>query len=110
MADNVLVNSKENIEANTIESMYSSPVSGNGTLITAFSAINNSGVNASYRAYIYNSSGAAVSAVIPTKIVVRNKFDVAPSITNQLIPNGGSLRMESSAADSITFRVSGVEL
>lgn len=110
MSDIVIVNSKTNGVPNSIELLYVSPTSGDGTIITAFSAINNSGVNATYKAYIYDSSGAAVNPVIPLKIVVRNRFDVAPSITNQLIPNGGSLRTESSAADSITFRVSGVEL
>jgi hypothetical protein len=110
MTDVVIVDSKSNGVADGVEQFYQSPAGGNGTIITAFSAINNSGVNASYKAYIYDSTGLAVDPVIPTKIVVRNRFDVAPSITNQLIPNGGSLRMESSAAGSITFRVSGVEL
>ena len=110
MADIVLVDSESNLTADSIQQFYVSPTAGDGTVITAFSAINNSGVNASYKAYIYNSAGDEVEPVIPTKIVVRNRFDVAPSITNQLIPNGGSLRMESSAAGSISFRVSGVEL
>ena len=110
MADIVLVASVTNGAADSIEQLYGSPTGGDGTIITAFSAINNSGVNASYKAYIYDSTGAAVDAVIPVKIVVRNRFDVGASITNQLIPAGGSLRTESSAADSITFRVSGVEL
>ena len=110
MTDVVIVDSRSNGVADGVEQFYQSPTGGNGTIITAFSAINNSGVNASYKAYIYDSTGAAVEPVIPTKIVVRNRFDIAPSITNQLIPNGGSLRMESSAADSITFRVSGVQL
>ena len=110
MTDVVIVNSKTNGVANGIEQFYGSPTSGNGTIITAFSAINNSGINASYKAYIYDSTGAAVDPVIPLKIVVRNRFDVGPSITNQLIPNGGSLRMESSAVGAITFRVSGVAL
>jgi len=108
MADVVIVNSKENVVANTIEQVYLSPNSGNGTIITAFSAINNSGVNASYKAYIYDAGGAAVNPTIPIKIVVRNRFDVGPSITNQLIPNGGTLRVESSAAGSITFLLSGI--
>lgn len=110
MADIVLVNSATNSASNSIEVFYTSPSSSDGTLITAFSAINNSGINASYKAYIYDSSGDPLGAIIPTKIVVRNRFDTGPSITNHLIPNGGTLRMESSAADSITFRVSGVVL
>ncbi len=108
MTDVVLVNSAQNIAADSIESFYTSPSSSDGTLITAFSAVNNSGVNASYIAYLYDSAGGLIEAVIPLKIVVRNRFDVGPTITNQLIEPGGSLRMESSAASSITFRVSGV--
>lgn len=110
MADNVLVDSVENQTANAIELLYTSPLQGNGTVITAFSAINNSGVNASYAAYLYNKAGGLISKVIPTKIVVRNRFDVGPTITNQFIEPGGSLRSETSAAGGITFRVSGVEL
>ena len=110
MTDIVLVNSTTNAAANSVESFYTSPTSSDGTLITAFSAINNSGVNASYSAYLYDSSGGLINAVIPSKIVVRNRFDIGPSITNQLIEPGGSLRMESSAIGAITFRVSGVVL
>lgn len=110
MADVVLVNSESSDAANKIESFYVSPSSSDGTLITAFSATNSSGANASYKAYIFDSSGTALDPVVPLKIVVRNRFDLAPTITNQLIPNGGSLRMESSAIGSITFRVSGVVL
>lgn len=110
MTDIVLVNSESNDAANTIKSFYVSPSSKDGTLITAFSATNSSGANASYKAYIFDSSGTVLDPVVPLKIVVRNRFDLAPTITNQLIPNGGSLRMESSAIGSITFRVSGVVL
>ena len=52
MTDIVLVASQTNGAPNAIEQFYQSPTGGNGTLITAFSAINNSGVNASYNLYI----------------------------------------------------------
>lgn len=110
MTDIVLVPSSQNATADTIETFYTSPSSSDGTLITAFSASNNSGANAWYEAYIYDSSGAAVGAVIPTKIVIRDKSDLGAAITNQLIPNGGSLRMKTSLAGAIDFRVSGVVL
>ena len=110
MTDIVLVPSAQNAAANAIETFYTSPSSSDGTLITAFSATNSSGVNASYEAFIFDSSGTVLEPIIPLKIVVRNRFDVGPTITNQLIPNGGSLRMRSSAANSVTFRVSGVVL
>ena len=104
----VLVGGESNTASNVIQSFYSAPISGSGVTITAWAAVNDSAANASYKAYIYDDSGSILSAVVPTKIVVRNKFDVGPSITNQFIPAGGSLRMESSAAGSIDFRVSGV--
>ena len=111
MADDiVLVGSEQSAAANTIESFYQSPSSSDGTIITAWAATNSSGVNASYKAYIYDSSGSLKEPIIPLKIVVRNRFDLGPTATNQLIPNGGTLRMESSAIGSITFRVSGVVL
>ena len=110
MADKVLVEGKASTAINTIEEFYPSPASGSGTIITAFSAINDTGTNASYKAYIYDKGATSANAIIPFKIVTRKTFDVGPSITNQLIPAGGTLRMESSAINSIVFRVSGVEL
>ena len=110
MTDTVLVNSVQNSSANVVESFYISPTSKGGTLINAFTASNNTDSNKTYKAYIYDASGTALNAVIPQKIVVRNRFDLGPSIVGQLIPAGGSLRMESSAAASIAFRVTGSEL
>lgn len=110
MSDVILANSTQNSSANTIEVFYTSPSSSDGTLITAFSATNSSGANASYKAYIFDSSGTVLEPVVPLKVVVRDRFDLAPTITNQLIPSGGTLRMESSTANSVTFRVSGVVL
>lgn len=110
MADAALVPGVENQAANTIEILYTSPVAGNGSIITAYSAVNNSGVNASYSGYVYNKAGTTVKQIIPIKIVVRNKFDVGASITNHFIEPGGTFRTSTSAAGGITFHVSGVEL
>ena len=107
MAINVLVNSKQSQAANTIEVFYTSP---NGTTITAFTATNNTGSNKSYKAYIFDSSGTLLEAIIPVKIVIRNKVDLGSPIINQFIPKSGTLRMESSEASSLSFRVSGKEL
>lgn len=113
MADIVLVNSVANTLNDTIEKFYDSPAAssgGQGTRISAFTASNNSTASASYKAYIYDSSGAAKAAVVPLKIVVKDRFNLAPSIVGHIIPPGGSLRMESSTAGAITFRVTGSEL
>ena len=110
MTDTVLVNSAQNALPNAIQIFYTSPNGQGGTLINAFTASNNTSSNKTYKAYIYDASETALTAVIPQKIVVRNRFDLGPSIVGQLIPAGGTLRMESSEAASISFRVTGNEL
>jgi hypothetical protein len=110
MAEAILVNSAQNVSANVIQNFYTSPTGEGGTRVTAFTATNNTESNKTYKAYIYDASGTALTAVIPQKIVIRNRFDLGPSIVGQLIPPGGTLRMESSAASSIAFRVTGNEL
>ncbi len=110
MGNVVIVNSVANTAADTIEKFYDSPSTGGGTIVSAFTATNNTGINASYKAYIYDASESLLAAVMPLKVVVRNRFDLGSSVVNQLIPKGGSLRMEASALGSITFRVSGKEL
>jgi len=110
MADAVLVNSAKSATTDTIEVFYTSPPSGAGTRISAFTAANNTESSKTYKAYIYDSAGGLIDAVVPQKIVVRDRFDLAPSIVGQLIPTGGTLRMESSEGDSLSFRVTGQEL
>jgi hypothetical protein len=110
MTDTVLVNSAQNASANAIQIFYTSPTGQGGTLINAFTASNNTDSNKTYKAYIYDASATALTAIIPQKIVVRDRFDLGPSIVGQLIPAGGTLRMESSAAASVAFRVTGSEL
>ena len=110
MATNVLVNSTQNTLTNTIQTFYTSPADGAGTVITAFTATNNTGANRTYRAYIFDSTGLPLAAVTPLKVVVRNRFDPGSSIVNHLIPPGGTLRMESDLLESIVFRVTGNEL
>lgn len=109
----ILVNSVANTLNDTIEKFYDAPAAsggGKGTRISAFTASNNSSASASYKAYIYDASGSLKAAVVPLKIVVRDRFSLAPSIIGHEIPPGGSLRMESSTAGAITFRVTGTEL
>ncbi len=110
MATTVLVNSTASSLANTVQSFYTSPAGGGGTIITAFTATNNTGANASFRAYIFDSSGAILGAVLPLKVVIRNRFDPGNAIVNQVIPAGGSLQMETNIIGAIDFRVTGNEL
>lgn len=113
MADLVMVNNRQTVAADTIETFFTSVSAGAGGLgarISAFTASNNTTASASYKAYIYDSLGGLVQAVIPQKIVVRDRFDLGPSIVSQIIPAGGSLRIETSTLGSISFYVTGKEL
>ena len=110
MTQSVLVNSAQNSSPDTIQVFYEAPDSGTGVVVGTFTATNNTTQSASYKGYIYDSTGSLLNAVIPQKIVVRDRFDLGPSIVGHLIPRGGTLRMESSTASSIAFRVTGDEI
>tara|TARA_R110000751_G_scaffold307641_1_gene430355 strand:- start:35 stop:367 length:333 start_codon:yes stop_codon:yes gene_type:complete len=110
MAEDVLVFNAKNTLVDSVESFYTSIISGSGTRINAFTASNAVSSSVDYKAYIYDSSGSVQNAVIPQATVVRDKFDLGPSIVGQLIPPGGSLRMESSQVGGILFYVTGDEL
>ena len=108
MTDKVLVSNKTNTAPDAIESFYSSPSSALGTKIKAFSATNSTEASIYYKAYIYSSTGDLVSAVIPLTIVVRDRLDYGAGLIGQVIPAGGTLRMESSDI-GLNFYVTGVE-
>ena len=73
----------------------------------SFTVSNNYTASASYKAYIYDADDVTVGAVSPMKIVVRDRFDSSPALVNQVIPAGGSLKVESSALDALYFTVTG---
>ena len=104
----IVVNAKSTL-ADAIQSFYISPPQGAGTVVVAFTASNDTTSSKTYKAYIYDASASLVSAVIPQTIVVRDRANTGPSIIDQTIPAGGTLRIESSAADSLSFYVTGVE-
>jgi hypothetical protein len=110
MAELVMVNSEQSAVADSIEVFYTSPSSGSGTRVTAFTATNDTSSSKTYKGYIYDVSGDAKVALIPQKIIVPDRFDLGAPIVGQIIPPGGTLRMESSDAASIAFRVTGNEL
>jgi hypothetical protein len=107
--DKVLIQNSTISSVDTITILYTSPVSGEGTIIRSFTVSNNSAASASYKAYIYDSGGSAVGAIVPMKIVVKDRFDSAPSAVNQTIPAGGTLRAENSTSDALDFYMSGLE-
>lgn len=90
----------------TVEPIFTAGTKG--VVIEAFTAANNSTVNASFRAYIKTASGS-LQPQIPFQTVVWGKNDLGIGIVNQIIPAGAQLMVEASALDSIYFTVTGRE-
>jgi hypothetical protein len=109
MTDTVLISNKTINSVDTIEELYLSPVTGAGTVIRALTVTNNTTSSKSYKAYIYDALGGLVGASVPLTDIARDRFNSAPSIVNQIIPAGGTLRAENSVANGLNFYMSGLE-
>jgi hypothetical protein len=107
MATKQIADNFSNTIVDTIQS--ATLVSEKNMVIEAFTAVNNSSVNASYKAYIVTSSGIE-KPLRPFKVVVWGELDLGIGINNQLIPAGGTLRVESSAINSIYFTITAREV
>jgi len=105
MAVETIVLNAANTQPDTVEKFADAPAN-NPLEILVFTASNDSEASVTYKAYIYSSEDA-VQAVIPQKPVVKDRFDLGPSIVGLLIPAGGSLRMETSTANALFFNVVG---
>ena len=81
------------------------------TLITSFTASNNTGANHSYRAYIYIND-SAVDAVRPLKFVTSNRgYDLAPPLLGKVVRKGGTIRIETpTGANTLVFNATGQPL
>ena len=107
MATLQIVDNFKNTIVDTVQTAFTAglfPV-----VIEAFTASNNAIVNASYKAYIVSVSGDE-QPLRPFKIVVWGELDLGIGVVNQVIPIGGTLRVETSALDSIYFTVTGREI
>lgn len=104
-----LASNFKNTIADAQQTVFTSPATGSGTRIDSFTVANNGTVNASYKAYIFNGVSDNV-AIIPMQVVVWGENDLGIGIVNQVIPPNASLRVESSAVDSLYFTVTGVNL
>jgi len=105
-----LVDNKQTTLAGTPESVYTSPAEQKGTLITNFTAVNSTAVARTYKAFIVTSGGSAVLPLVPTTTILKDDSDVPPEISGQFMPAGSKLFVETSAATSISFTVSGREI
>ena len=103
----LLVNKGVNTLADTPQSIYTSPPNGNGTIINAFTAANNSTSNKSYKAYIVGKEETAENPQLPFRIVIWADIDLGTGIDGQTIPPGGSLYVECNEPNSVYFTLSG---
>lgn len=104
MATDQILDNFKNTAVDTVQTAFTAGI--NPVVIEAFTAANNSSVNASYKAYIVGPSGIE-QPQRPFKVVVWGELDLGIGIVNQVIPAGGTLKLESSALDSIYFTVTG---
>lgn len=102
--DSVLVNGVTASLANTLETIFTAV---EDTLIKAVTASNPTTINASYQMNIVPSSGDTTKPEIPFQVVIRLDADNGADVVNHVIPKGGTLRISTSAANSIAFRVTG---
>lgn len=105
-----IVSNKTNEASDTLETFYTAPSNLDGVRIDSFTAANNSLSNKAYKAYIVDKDGDSINPQIPYRIVVWEEKDLGIGIVGQLIPPGGTLRMECNAANSVYFTVSGKEV
>lgn len=75
-------------------------------VIEAFTAMNDSSVNAMYSVYIKSADGV-LKPQIKNKVLVWGKNDLGIGVVNQTIPDGGELLVECTATNSIYFTVTG---
>lgn len=107
MADTVLISNENIATVDTVTTLFTAPDTGSGTIITAFTVSNSSSASVSYKAYIVNSAGVVGDPVQPLKIVVKDRFDSVPSMVNQVVPPGGTIRAENSTANTLNFYATG---
>lgn len=102
--DSVLVDGVFTTAPDTLEIIYTA---SEDVLIKAVTASNTTGVNAAYTMNIVPGTGDTSKPEIPYRIVVRLTSDSAAEVVNHVIPAGGTLRVSTTAAGSIAFRVTG---
>ena len=106
MATIQIASNFKNTLIDTVQTVFTA--SSKAVVIESFTAANNSAVNASYKAYIVSTTEEQPQ--IPFQIVVWGEIDLGIGITNQIIPLGAELKIESSALDSIYFTITAREV
>ena len=107
--DTNIVNGVTTASANTVEVIYTNNTNG-GAVIKAVSATNKTKINAAYTMYIIDFDGTTDNPIVPFQSVVRLKVDTPPEVINQVVPAGGTIRVKTTAANSIAFTITAKEL
>ena len=102
--DSVLVDSVFTSAPDTLQTIYISAIPA---LIKAVTISNTTEINAAYTLHIVPSSGDITKPEIPYRVVPRLTVDTGAEVINQIIPAGGTLRVSTTAANSLAFRVTG---
>lgn len=95
----------------TVQTLYTSPTTGAGTRVVAFTATNNGGGAATYDLHIVPNGGTAdaTNKLVNAKSLAAAADDVPDEVQNQLIPRGGTLAVKVSVGTTIAFRSTGNE-
>ena len=102
--DSVLVNGAFTTLPDTLQVIYTAT---DDALIKAVTASNTTEINASYEMNIVPEDDDTTKPEIPFRVVPRLRADTGAEVVNHVIPKGGTLRVSTSAANSIAFRVTG---
>ena len=105
--ETVLVDGKVSSVNATPEKFYTASTQ---TFITSFTATNITESNKFYRVYIYDKFDSTFGPTEPRTIVVRDRFDRGTALIGHIIPEGGSLWLETDIAGGILFRVTGKQV
>ena len=103
--DTVLVNGVTTSLADTLETIYLA--NDADTLIKAVTASNPTTANAAYTMNIVPVNEDITKPEIPYQIVIRLNEDFGSGVVNHVIPKGGTLRVSTTTAGAIAFRVTG---
>lgn len=111
MATNAVLADGVQPTVTSAQTLYTSPASGGGTRIIAFTATNPAGTTETYSVHIVPSGGSAddTKLLIDAKSLATNVSDVPAEVQNHLIPPGGTLVVTVSTGTTINFRATGIE-
>ena len=107
-----LVNGVSITVASTPVALYSSPSSGTGTIISAFTISNTSSGTVNYKCWVV-PLGSIVGdefVLVPSKAIKTLKSDVPYEVVSHFMPVSSVLYVQADAASAVSVRVSGVEL